>query len=351
MRRNIIKNLLLAFFTALIFICLFTKSKDCVQGIKDGIALCMGSIIPSLFPFMIASQFVIKSGLADFFGFCFEKITKKLFKLSGICSSVILMSLIGGFPVGAKMTCDLLESKKISKNEAQRLNLFCINAGPAFIIGTVGDIFAGSRKAGIILFVSTVISSLCVGLMTTVLCDNYDLKDEKISAENVTNPITAFSHSMSEASKAMLSVCSWVIVFNAIIKCILSLGDKGYAITLCSILEVTSGLKLSCGVLPIPALAAILSFGGLSVHCQIFSYIQKSEISFRLFYASRLICAALSALICHFILQICPFEIEVFSSNASITASAYSVSLPSAIALIIMCCSLIFEVDTNKKIC
>lgn len=351
MRRNIIKNFMLAFFTVLIFVCLFWKSSECVEGIKDGIALCMSSVIPSLFPFMIVSQFVVKSGLADFFGTLFGKITNKLFKLSGICSSVIFMSLIGGFPIGTKMSCDLLESGKISKNEAQRLNLFCINAGPAFIIGTVGDIFAGSRKLGIILFFSVMTASLLTGIFSSVLYDGKELKREKAIYENVQNPVNAFTSSLSDASKAMLGICSWVIIFNAIIKCISSVGNYRYITVICALLEVTSGIKMSCGVLPIPVLASILSFAGFSVHCQIFSYVQKSGLSFKLFYTARIICSVLSALICNVILYFFPFEFDVFASDSVVTASAYSVSLPSAIALIVMCCSLIFELDSHRKIC
>lgn len=351
MRRNKFKMMMLLSFTVLIFVCLFTKSEQCVQGIKDGIMLCMSAVIPSLFPFMIVSQFVIKSGLADFFGELFGKLTNKLFKLPGVCTCVIIMALIGGFPVGAKMTCDLLENGKIRKNEAQRLNLFCINAGPAFIIGTVGDIFAGSRKLGVILFASVLTASLLTGFFSTVLYDGGELKRAKITSENVTNPINAFSSSLSDASKTMLGVCSWVIIFNAIIKCIASVGSYRYITVICALLEVTSGIKMSFGVFPVPVFASILSFAGLSVHCQIFPYVQKSGLDFKLFYTARIVCAVLSALICNAILYFFPFETDVFLSNSAVTASAYSVSLPSAIALIVMCCSLIFELDTNKKIC
>lgn len=350
MRRNILKNLMLAFFTALTVVCLFTKSFECVKGIKEGLALCMNAVIPSLFPFMIVSQFTVKSGLADFLGGILGKAVKKIFKLSGVCAAVILLSLTGGYPVGAKMTCDLLKDGKISKNEAQRLNLFCINAGPAFVIGTVGDIFASSRKIGLILFASNVIASLTVGVLSTVLYDKKPLSDIDLSAENMKEPVKAFTQSMSEASKAVFGICSWVIIFNAIISCILSLSNKEYIIVLCSLLEVTSGVKLSCGIFPLPVTAAVLSFGGLSVHCQILSCIQQSGISFKLFYTSRIITAVLSGVICHILLRFFPFEAEVFASASSITASAYSVSLPSAIALVTMCCSLIFELDTGKKV-
>lgn len=36
---------------------------------------------------------------------------------------------------------------------------FCINAGPAFVIGTVGSEMLGSVKAGVLLYISTVSAS------------------------------------------------------------------------------------------------------------------------------------------------------------------------------------------------
>lgn len=351
MRKNIFKNLILIFFTLLVFACLFIKSNECIQGIKEGLTLCASAVIPSLFPFMIASQFIIKSGLADFLSIAFGKVTNSIFKLSGICSTVIIMSLIGGFPVGAKMTCDLLESGKISKNEAQRLNLFCINAGPAFVIGTVGEIFYNNKNVGILLFSSTVFASIITGIFSTILYEKPQNKRTIKVQEDVTNPITAFSYSMADSSKAMLSVCSWVIIFNAIIKCLISIGDFEYLTIVCSLLEVTTGIKMSCASMPLPVISAILSFGGISVHCQIFSYIQKSGLKLKLFYTARVICACISGIICNLLLQIFPFEEEVFSNISSVTPSAYSVSLPSAVAVIIMCSVLIFEVDTDRKVC
>lgn len=351
MRRNIVYNFVLAFFTVLAFICLFVKSDECMQGVKDGIMLCVNSIIPSLFPFMIVSRFIVNSGLGDFFGRFSGKATQKLFKLPGICSFVIIMSMIGGFPVGAKMTCDLLESGKISENEAQRLNLFCINAGPAFVIGTVGEIFAKSRQLGVLLFFCSITASFLMGIMSRALCDGERKEEYVFAFGSVPNPVSAFTDSIADASGSMFAICSWVIIFNAVINCILSSGNSICTTALCALLEVTSGIEQSCGVLPIPVLASILSFGGFSVHCQIFSYVKKSGLNFKLFYASRIICAVLSGVICYIALRIFPFEIEVFASESTLTASAYSVSLPSAVALIVMCCSLIFELDTSRKIC
>lgn len=352
-RKDTIKKVLLCSVTLCVCVLMFKKTSQCTEGIKEGLYLCATTVIPSLFPFMIVSQFILKSGICDVLGNVFHKFTVKAFHLPGVATGVILMSLIGGFPVGAKMTNDLLWDGKITKNEAQRLNLFCINAGPAFIIGTVGTMFLSSRKAGIILYVSTCTASLIIGLLTAVLSDKRVSEFDTPQGITAQNPVTAFTQSTSDAAKTMLSICAWIIIFNAVIKCIISVTtiQSSALITICSILEVTNGIRLSLGVLPVPALAAILSFGGISVHCQIYSYIAASGLSFRHFYTARILCAAVSCLICTALMKVFPCDIQVFSSASQVVMSAYSISLPAATALIIMCAIMIFEVDTDQKVC
>ncbi len=351
MKRDKAKNIILIFVTLTACVMLFVEADLCAAGIKEGLIMCAGTVIPSLFPFMVASQFILKSGLADFLGSLLGSVTEKLFKQPGVTAGVILMSLIGGFPVGAKMTADLLSAGRITENQAQRLNLFCINAGPAFIIGTVGSMFLGSRKAGIILYVSTSAASLTVGMLTRIIADKGRCVPARDETAYIADPVTAFSQSTADSARAMLSICAWIVIFNGVIKCITSLGSGAFVITVCGILEVTSGIKLSSGVLPFPAAAALLSFGGLSVHCQIYSFISKSRLNMGYFYLARIIASAISSLMCAVLIKIIPCEISTFNTNSQLLPAAYSISVPAAAALIFMCAVLIFEVDTDKKTC
>lgn len=344
-----IGNLILIIFSLGACFCLFSKSKVCASGIKEGMILCVDSVIPTLFPFMIISQFIVKSGICDLFGKVLGKITVKLFRLPPVASSVILMSLIGGYPIGAKMTYELLCEGKISQKAAQKLDLFCINAGPAFIISTVGTMLLGSTRAGVILYCSVALSSVIIGILTRFIDTEKAYEYKKESPVILKNPIEAFSFSVTDSVKAMISVCSWIVIFNCLIKYICSFSLNGYTVALSSILEVTSGIKMSLNLLPVPAFAAIISFGGLSVHCQIYSYVAKTGLSAKLFYTARVLCSAVSALICSIILKFIPCEIEVFANISKPSFEAYSVSLPTACALLLMCSVLIFELDNERK--
>ena len=108
------------------------------QGARDGLTLCAGVVIPSLFPFVVLACFLTNSGLGELISRPLSPITRYILKLPSSCGCAVIMSMLGGYPVGAKMISGLLEQKKIDKAQASRMLCFCVNAGPAFLIGTVG---------------------------------------------------------------------------------------------------------------------------------------------------------------------------------------------------------------------
>ena len=113
-------------------------SESCSKGALNGINLCLNVLVPSLFPFMAASSFIVKSGLAQKIGKPLSRITKALFGLSGSFAPVILLSMLGGYPVGAKGISELAKSGAVSQREAEKAALFAVCAGPGFIINFVG---------------------------------------------------------------------------------------------------------------------------------------------------------------------------------------------------------------------
>ena len=133
-------------------------SESCSKGALNGISLCLNVLVPSLFPFMAASSFIVKSGLAQKIGKPLNKITKSLFGLSGSFAPVILISMLGGYPVGAKGICELVKSAGISQREAQKAALFSVCAGPGFIINFVGMSLYNSKTVGVIILCSQIIS-------------------------------------------------------------------------------------------------------------------------------------------------------------------------------------------------
>ena len=128
------------------------------------LALCAGTVIPSLFPFMAVAGMLVRLGFGQWLAPYTAGLTAPLFRLPGCAGSALLLGLVGGYPIGAKTAADLYRENLVSREEAERLLAFCNNSGPAFIIGAVGSGVFGSVKIGLLLYAVHIFSALAAGL-------------------------------------------------------------------------------------------------------------------------------------------------------------------------------------------
>lgn len=135
-KRNFISFLILGFTFCLI---LFSSSN--LIASRNGLNLWFNNVIPSLFPFFIATELLSYTNIIPFLGKKFSKFTYPIFHIPGEGAFPILMGIISGYPVGAKIVSTLRLNNTVSKEEAERLLAFSNNSGPLFILGTVGISF------------------------------------------------------------------------------------------------------------------------------------------------------------------------------------------------------------------
>ena len=113
---------------------LLTHSAQTAEGIRDGLASCATLVIPSLLPFLIFSGMLSTTRLGEWVSRPLEPVCRWVFHLPPEAGSALLMSMIGGYPVGARTIAQLLEQGRIQPRTARRMLCFCINAGPAFVV-------------------------------------------------------------------------------------------------------------------------------------------------------------------------------------------------------------------------
>ena len=152
-----IKKYLIAAIALLSICLLIAEPEISMKGVKRGLLICTLKIVPALFPFCVISAFLVNSDIIDVFAKVFSPFMK-LFHLPGVCAGAVLLSFTGGYPVGAITANSMYEKGEITRDEYKRMMLFCVNAGPAFVIGTVGNAIFKSVKAGVILFLSLTLS-------------------------------------------------------------------------------------------------------------------------------------------------------------------------------------------------
>lgn len=306
------KKLLYILASLGIFAALLIFPKAAAEAVKGGLIMCAQVIIPSLFPFFIATNLLNELGASKLISNALAPFGAKI-GISGHGVSAFIIGVTGGYPLGAAYIARLRSQGLISRDEASRLIVFCNNSGPAFIVGAAGVGVFSSAAAGFFLYAVHIFAALIFGVMASpkAPCDIcYD--------EDIFSPVSfsaAITASVRRSADSVIGVCAFVVAFSALngvldgmdITRILS-GELSYRLgaELCwcrawlsGILELGNGIGSMAGleIRPINlALAAfILSWGGLSVHFQTFAMISGTDIKTARYMIGRLIIAIIAA--------------------------------------------------------
>ena len=296
---------LLFFFMLALAVC----SKRTIPAAKEALWLCAQNIIPSLFPFFVLSNMLIKTGFSTIAGRFLSPFMRTVFNVRGEGGVAFFIGIISGYPTGAKIVYDLYKKGELEKSEAERLLPYCNNSGPLFIIGAVGAGMLGSVDAGIFLYVIHIISAILTGfilrfykkteLKERILCTK---EDKRLSA------FKAFPQSIKDSINSILAVCGFVVFFAAVMAPFSAIFQESYLGSISKgILEVTVGIKeiaKSCEFLKtIPIISGLLGFGGVSVMVQVMGIVKEANLSIKPYIFGKIHQGIISAFICSFVLK------------------------------------------------
>lgn len=111
--------------------------KDAVMAASVGLKLWYEKMMPTLLPVSILSYILIHSGLLDNMTEKFHKIIRHFFPVSSTGLYPLIAGLLFGFPLGSKITAELVLSEKMTYEEGSRLFCICNNISPMFISGFI----------------------------------------------------------------------------------------------------------------------------------------------------------------------------------------------------------------------
>jgi len=132
-----LKNHIFPFLFCIFTLCLIFFSRTNIIATKNGLSLWADSVVPTLFPFFVATNLLSFTNVPKYFGKIFSKVMRPIFNVPGEGSFAFIMGIISGYPMGAKIASDFKEKGICSTEESERLLAFTNNSGPLFIIGTV----------------------------------------------------------------------------------------------------------------------------------------------------------------------------------------------------------------------
>lgn len=315
---------------------IFNREK-CAEGIINGLDLCGRALLPSVLPFMIISSFSVKSGAAELIGKLIDKPCKLIFKISGQSAAVVIIGMLGGYPVAAKGLEALRESGIITEREAAKTALAAVCSGSGFTVSFVGASLLNSPEIGTAIFISQILSVIILLFANRFIFAD---RDEYISISELKtqNLSDSFIESVSGATNAAVEMCAMVIVFSAINSI---LGERLPFLSV--ILEVTNACNILCKNNNILLLAFAIGFGGISVHFQILQSLRKIKISFSLFFIYRIIQGLLTTALAFAFIKTFKLSSPVFSSISATPRLGLSTSITGSILLILTGISLIYN--------
>ena len=310
----ILKNqkTILSIFIMFIIVLLIIDPQKNINACFDGLSLWATAILPTLLPFFFLTGILASLGFLQKLGKLFAPITTRLFNTDGISGYVYLISIISGYPVGAKTTADLYENNLISKGQAFKITTFTSTSGPLFIVGTVGISMFGSAKLGYLILISHILGAFLNGLIyrntftptgqnIIVLQNKNHLEDVMINSIKSVLIVGGYV-SIFYMLISMLNNFNILYPFSGFLSLITPLSPATSSAIINGVIEVTRGcLNLStCNLSSFQLLVlstGLISFGGLSIFLQALTFLKKFDMSIKFYLLTKTTQTILSVLI------------------------------------------------------
>lgn len=286
-------------FGASTMMILILDAGTALNSASEGISLCIWSVIPSLYPFLVLSIYL--TGNLPRGEIPLLRPIGKLCKLSPGSEGILLTGLLGGYPVGAQAVTQAWEAGQIETEEAHRMLGFCNNAGPAFLFGMLSPLFHNTFVLWILWGIQ-IISALLTGML---------LPSQKTSNHKTrrTDGIS-LPNALQRALRVMASICGWVIMFRILIgfleRWIFWKLPETVQILFSGLLELTNGCVRLSDIenegLRFLLASLFLCLGGLCVGMQSVSVTGK--LGTVLYFPGKVLQCGVSTLLCALILPV-----------------------------------------------
>ncbi|MBE6533052.1 MAG: hypothetical protein E7676_06100 [Ruminococcaceae bacterium] len=287
---------ILMFSCITLSIIMLIMGKELESAIIKGMSLAGLRIIPTVFPFMVLSDFWLSS-LEIKEESAVAKAFERVFKINAAALIPFLSGALCGFPLGVKSAVGLYEHGAITKDELSRLSPVVNLPSPAFVISGVGAGLLGSAVMGVFLYFSVLLSSVIVGVFFS--------RNKSKSKNNafITRQNFDLIASIRNAGLSSLIIASYIVFFSGVLGLVSAIfKNDAFSTILSTLFEVgnATSMIVKSGAFPhvylLPLLAFSLGFSGMSVHMQAFSFLPK-EISKRRYLLTKLLIGLLSAAI------------------------------------------------------
>lgn len=269
-----------AFLLLVLFAAVFLSSPARFgQSVLNGLMLWLTAIVPTALPLLVVLSLMVRSPAFLSLTRRLSPFAEKLFRIPGAGAGAMLLSLLSGYPAGARTVAELVSEGRLQKGDVFYTACLASTSGPAFCLGAAAAMF-GSPAAGMVLFGSHLLAVWSAGFLLPRLTRH--------KAEPAPPPLPKarepFSALLISAVQAVLSVGALIALFFCLKEMLFSILPplSGYGEgVLSGLLEVTAGVSALANLktpLSLALAAAEVSFGGLCVNAQQLSFLAGTGV-------------------------------------------------------------------------
>lgn len=313
MRFIMTKKKLITLCTIIFLALLFIFPKISFESAKNGLLLWFNTVVPTLLPFLILSNFMIFFKITPYVSQIFSPILCPLLRISKNACYPVVLGILSGYPLGAKTCNDFVDEHLISKEEGNNLILLCNNASPMFLTYYVSCYCLNAENKQYIYYCIIILSSFITftifRLFSPSSSNPKTFQEAPVDFQNTeTNFLPFLDKAIINSAVILVKVGGYIILFSILAKQIISIPYLPLHIKsfVSAIFELTIGTH-SLSTLPVLSyqtktalILSLSSFGGLSALLQTKSVISSSRLSIKRYFFSKCISALITYLFVHF---------------------------------------------------
>lgn len=312
------------FITSIILVVLgliVTRPSVYMDAALRGGELFLFKVFPALFPFFIITRLLTLLGVGNYLSKVLKKPLKYMYNTSPIGGYIFVLSIISGYPLGAKLIAEFRQNGNISDEDAKRIMPFTSTSGPLFILGTVGLKIIGDYKAGVLILISHLLGAVLNGFVFRGKIYS-ESSVQTLDNKTVNN---FFNDAVTSSITAIMQVAASMIILNVFIVALeqvgaisiisnalvfLGIDEKISSGIVYGFVELTQGIakissqgcKIKDIIVPI---SVIISFGGLSVMIQSMTFLAPIRIKSSYYLVTKISQAMLTFIISSILVLIC----------------------------------------------
>ena len=281
------KTVFLLFFVLLLLVANPSRYFD---SVARGVRIFAYSVLPSMLPYFFFTKLLTSIGGAEALSRTVGRPVGKIYKVGGACGYALVMSVLSGYPVGARILSDLCGQGLISEKDARKAASFCSTSGSMFVLGSVGASILGDVKAAWVILVAHYLGALLNGVLYCSFGKGGGGRFLPLLPSKNADDVLAGAMYESVISLALvggfIAVCNLSAdMVSDLLKWLGWKIEEGSVLgaTVFSLFEVTRGCMLfsSCDLpraVKTACAAAAVSFGGLSVLLQSLAFLGKCGV-------------------------------------------------------------------------